>query len=165
VTRFPRFIHTLEDRRRPQVILTIHVDPSWLVHAEALGRILDHVRALEAPAPYVPRPVREPGDDGDDLAELLSGMDTPELPPVSAPARHPAAKPGPAPSTSVEARPATGQALYRYAADRKILPRVNAIGKRNGYARLITGWTPEQVAVAYAELTREPAAVATGHPR
>jgi hypothetical protein len=52
------------------MILTIHVDPSWLVHAEPLGRILDHIRALEAPAPYAPRPAREPGQDdpGDDLS-------------------------------------------------------------------------------------------------
>jgi hypothetical protein len=157
------------------MILTIHVDPSWLVHAEALGRILDHVRALEAPAPYAPRPVREPGQDdtGDDLAELLAGMDDASEPsPAPSPAPPASAKaprPSPAPAAATppardwDGTPRTGRSLYRWACDRKALPDVNRVGKAHGYPKRITDWEPGQVAAAYAILTSEPVANSKAH--
>jgi hypothetical protein len=75
--------------------LTIRIDPSWLAHAKPLGRILDHIRALEGPAPYAPPPpAREPGCDddivagddlGDDLGALLDGLEGPEPAAVTTP--------------------------------------------------------------------------------
>jgi hypothetical protein len=146
--------------------ITIIVDSSWLSHPGPLGRILDHVRALEQPAPWTPPAVREPGQDDDDsadLARLLDGMDEPELPQA-------AAKPSPAPpaAAAVPARPpaarpfdgvpATGRQLYRWAIDRKILPKVNAAGKKYGYGRLVSDWGDDQAVAIYRELTAEPAA-------
>jgi hypothetical protein len=75
--------------------LTIRIDPSWLAHAEPLGRLLGHLRALEGPAPYAPPPpAREPGcdddsvagdDQGDDLGALLDGLEGPEPAAVTTP--------------------------------------------------------------------------------
>jgi hypothetical protein len=148
--------------------LTIHLDPSWLTHPGPLGRILDHVRALEGPVLYAPPdPPQEPGDDDlddDDLCELLDGIDAPAPAPppaalVSMPdptiaGRISGATSPPAPAPPWCGPPRTGQALYRWACNAKILPRVNAIGKARGWHRLVTHWEPDQVAAAYAELTR-----------
>jgi hypothetical protein len=187
--------------------LTIRIDPTWLAHADPLGRILDHIRALEGPAPYAPpAPAREPGcdddsvagdDQGDDLGVLLDGLEGPEPAAVTTPP--PASKPMPgtgvapqisgsappprastsAPAPTSEPRapaavpappwcgpPQSGQALYRWACNAKILPRVNAIGKARGWHRLVTHWDADQVAAAFTELTEGPAVpTANGRPR
>jgi hypothetical protein len=137
------------------MIITIHVDPSWLAHPESLGRILAQVRALEDAAPYAPPLQRQPGED--DLAELTAGMDGPE--PAPAPAA--AAKPKPSRGRPFEGTPATGQQLYRWACDRKCLPEINALGKLRGFPKLVTHWEPDQVATVFGELTARPA-VANG---
>ena len=146
--------------------ITIIVDSSWLSHPGPLGRILDHVRALEQPAPWTPPAVREPGqDDADDLAELLAGMDDEPAPaaPAPAPARPaPAAATPPAPRR-FDGTPTSGQGLYKWACNAKCLPRVNALGKARGWHKLVTHWDASQVATAYAILTAEP--VANGRPR
>ena len=153
--------------------ITIRIDPSWLLHAQPLGRILDHVRALESPAPYAPPPPpREPGCDddsvaGDDLGELLDGIDAPEPAPPPALKAMPdptiaaqisgsqakPAKPAIIPPTPWCGPPRNGQALYKWACAGKCLPAVNAIGKAHGWHRLVTHWTAEEVAAAFAELT------------
>jgi hypothetical protein len=160
--------------------ITIRIDPSWLLHAQPLGRILDHVRALEAPAPWSPPAAREPGQDddqGDDLGVLLAGMNDPEpaaAPPPAAVATPPPAlkampdptiaaqisgsqakpaKPAIIPPTPWCGPPRNGQALYKWACAGKCLPAVNAIGKAHGWHRLVTHWTAEEVAAAFAELT------------
>jgi hypothetical protein len=143
--------------------LTLSVDPTWLSHPEALGRILGHIRALESPAPWSPPVGRESGQD-DDLSELLAGIDTPEPAPAApVPPRPPAPQPSPSmPRFSGE--PATGQSLYKWACQSKVLPRVNAIGKARGWHKLVTHWDADQVREAYRELTTaEPAA--NGRPR
>jgi hypothetical protein len=144
---------------------TITVDPSWLNHPDALGRILSHIRAVESPAPWSPPVTRQPGDD-EDLRELLSGMD--DAPEASAPAatptaalRPPAAATPPA-GRRFDGEPATGRQLYRWAIDRKILPKVNAAGKKYGYGRLVSDWSDDQAVGVYHELTAEPAASANG---
>jgi hypothetical protein len=147
--------------------LSITIHPSWQGVPVALSRVLLALAALEEP--------RQPGDDGEDLAELLEGIDAPELPsaaarPSPAPAlavRHVAQGTGPHPPApaSAEAAPAgdwdgvprTGRSLYRWGCDHKCLPDVNRIGKVHGYPRRVTDWEPSQVAAAYAVLTTEPA--------
>jgi hypothetical protein len=52
--------------------------------------------------------------------------------------------------------PRTGKGLYRWACDRKALPRVNAIGKSFNYPKLVSDWEPTQVAAAYAILAAQP---------
>jgi hypothetical protein len=47
--------------------------------------------------------------------------------------------------------------LYRWAIDRKLLPKVNAAGKRYGYGRLVSDWSDDQAVAIYRELTAEPA--------
>ena len=139
--------------------ITIHIHDSWAAHPGPLSRILAHVAALEASAPWTPPAVREPGDDAKDLGQLLDGIDALE----PSPATPAAAKASPAPATPPAAKdwdgtPRTGKGLYRWACDRKAMPRVNAIGKSFGYPKLVSDWEPGQVAAAYAILTAEPAA-------
>ena len=142
--------------------ITLNVHESWRAHPGPLARILAHVQALEAPAPWTPPAVREPGEDLDDLSELLSGMDDPEPQPAApapAPAR-PAPQPSPAstpPAREWDGVPKTGRGLYKWACDRKALPDVNRVGKSFGYPRRVTDWEPSQVAAAFAILTAEPA--------
>jgi hypothetical protein len=157
------------------ITLTIH--RSWQGHA-----ILTRLHALEEP--------RTAGDDADDLGELFNGIDAPapapppalvsmpdptiaaaiagsQAPPrasTSAPA--PTSEPrAPAPAPPWCGPPQSGQALYRWACNAKILPRVNAIGKARGWHRLVTHWDADQVAIAYRELTEGPAVPANGRPR
>jgi hypothetical protein len=92
--------------------ITLHIHESWSAAVpHALGRILAGLAALERP--------RAPGDDLDDLSELLAGMEQ--------------------------------------------LPKANAIGKREGWPRLVSDWEPSMVADAYAELTTAESA-ANGRP-
>jgi hypothetical protein len=144
--------------------ITIHIHDSWAAHPGPLSRILGHVAALEAPAPWTPPATREPGsDDDEDLSRLLDGIDTPE--PAPAPAatpRPPAARPAP---RAFEGVPTTGKSLYRWCCDRKLLPRANAIGKSFNYPKLVSDWEPGQVAAAYRILTAESEPVADGRPR
>ena len=130
--------------------ITLNIHDSWAAIPVALSRILAGLAALERP--------RQPGDDGDDLAELLDGIDAPEpAPGAPAPAR-PAPQPSPAmpPAREWDGVPRTGKGLYRFACNAKCLPRVNAIGKSFNYPKLVSDWEPEQVAAAYAVLTSEP---------
>jgi hypothetical protein len=131
--------------------ITLNIDPSWTTIPHALARILTSLAALERP--------REPGEDLDDLSELLAGMDDPE---PAAPAR-PAPQPAPTPPAPrrFDGPPTSGQSLYKYACQAKVLPKINAIGKARGFPKLVTHWTEEQVAEAYAMLT-EPAAQGNG---
>jgi hypothetical protein len=138
------------------VRITIDIDPSWASIPVALSRVLLAVAALERP--------RQPGDDGEDLAELLDGIDDPEPAPAPSPAPPaPAPTPKPAPAAATppardwDGTPRTGRSLYRWACDRKALPDVNRIGKAHGYPKRVTDWEPSQVAAAYAILTTEPA--------
>jgi hypothetical protein len=148
--------------------LTITIDPTWLKLPAELGRLLSHLDALQHPAPWSPPPAREPGCDddsvaGDDLGELLDGIDIDSPAPPPAPATPP--KPAPA---LWNGPPTTGQQLYRLACNAKVLPRVNAIGKVRGWHRLVTHWDADQVAVAYRELTRAEASAVpatNGKPR
>ena len=146
--------------------ITIHIHDSWAAIPVALSRLLVALAALERP--------RQPGDDGDDLAELLAGMDDPapapaaRLAPAPAARLSPASAPAPAPATPSAAQewdgvPRTGKGLYRFACNAKCLPRVNAIGKSFNYPKLVSDWEPEQVAAAYAILTTEPAANGKAH--
>jgi hypothetical protein len=151
--------------------VAIHIHDSWAAIPVALSRILAGLAALERP--------REPGEDLDDLSELLAGMDDPEPQPAAqpavsrpapapSPATPPAARPVPAPAMPPDGRdwdgvPRTGRSLYRWACDRKALPRVNAIGKSFGYPKRITDWEPSQVTAAYAILTAEPVANGQAH--
>jgi hypothetical protein len=95
------------------ITLTIH--DSWRAHPGPLSRLLAHLAALEAPAPWTPPATREPGQDDDDgLVELLAGMDdTPEPAPApAAPAPAPA-RPSPVyrlPAVSAGEEPAPAPA-------------------------------------------------------
>jgi hypothetical protein len=142
------------------VNITIHIHDSWAAIPVALSRLLVALAALERP--------RQPGDDGDDLAELLAGMDDPEpapaarLAPAPAARLSPASAPAPAPATPSAAQewdgvPKTGRGLYRWATTHKALPAVNRIGKQFNYPKLVSDWTDDQVTAAYAILTTEPA--------
>jgi hypothetical protein len=141
------------------MIVTITIDPSWLGHPEPLGRILAHIRAIEAPAPLTPLQARQPGDDAeDDLAELLAGMDAPE----------PAAPPRPAPLAITAPPfdpPRTGGQLYKWACRADALKRCNAIGKAKGLPRMLTEWEPAQVEAVFRELTTSPAIAGTTNGR
>jgi hypothetical protein len=139
--------------------LTITIHDSWAAIPVALSRLLIALRALERP--------RQPGDDGEDLAELLAGMDDPEPAPAApfpAPtANGPApARPAPQPVATPPAPrrfdgpPTTGQSLYKFACQAKVLPKVNAYGKARGWHKLVTHWDASQVAEAYRKLTAEP---------
>jgi hypothetical protein len=75
---------------------------------------------------------------------------------TQAPARIPAAPP-------FQGTPQTGQSLYRWACDRKMLPRVNALGKQKSFPKLVTHWDADQVATSSRESTSEP--VANGRVR
>jgi hypothetical protein len=136
--------------------LTFAIDASWLQHPEPLGRILDHVRALEGPAPWTPRPERQPGDDGDDLGTLLDGMDAPAT--AATPAEPPRAS---VKTPSTADVPTDGRSLYRWATTRKCLPDVHRIGKSLRLDKLVSNWTPQQVAHVFAIFT-EPAPAAKG---
>jgi hypothetical protein len=139
--------------------LTITIDPSWLVHPELLGRLLEDCRALESPAPWMPPATRQPGDDGDedDLSALLAGMDDPPPAAVATvPPRPPAPKaPAIPPPAAV---PTTGSALYKWTLKADCLRKCNIIGKRKNWPSMITQWSVEQVAAAYRELIAPPAA-------
>jgi hypothetical protein len=132
--------------------ITLLIHDSWATIPVALSRVLIALKALEQP--------RQPGDDGEDLAELLGGIDDLEPAPAApAPAR-PAPAPAPATATPVrewDGVPKTGRGLYKWACDRKALPAVNRVGASFGYPRKVTDWEPSQVAAAYAVLTTEPA--------
>jgi hypothetical protein len=140
--------------------LEIAIHDSWASVPHALSRLLVALAALEKP--------RQPGDDGEDLSELLAGMSDPEPAPAApapsrpAPAPSPATRPAAEPASRQAARrfdgePSTGQSMYKWACQAKCLPRVNAIGKARGFPKLVTHWDAEQVREAYQELT-EPAA-------
>lgn len=179
--------------------LTLHIDPTWLAHPDQLGRLIEHCRALESACPWMPPPpARLPGDDredalvgnhriqslvldfrlpgdddGDDLVELLAGMDAVPAPPPAAPrASAPIVVPAPAPRASAAVPtfapkspaipppspvPTTGQALYRWLCDSRMLPRASAIGKRRQLDRMITHWEPGDVAAVWTELQAPPA--------
>jgi hypothetical protein len=127
------------------VLIAVHDSWSTLDPA-GMGRLLAMVKTLEAPCPAPPPPspssVAETLADGD-LGELLAGMDEPEPPAaLPTPARFAAAPP-----------PTSGQALYRWACRHDLLPNCNAIGKRNGWPKMLTQWSQERVAEAYRELT------------
>jgi len=120
--------------------LTVHI--SWAGHP-----ILARLHLLEQ--------ARDAGDDADDLSTLLDGIDAPE---------EPAPKPATPPKPPWCGPPTTGQGMYKWACNAKILPRVNAIGKARGWHKLVTHWDESQVALAYAELiaSTDPAAAANG---
>jgi hypothetical protein len=136
--------------------ITIHIDPSWAAYGP-LSRILAGLAALERP--------REAGDDADDLSTLLDGLlDEPAPSPAPAAPLAPRPANGRPSARPFEGTPTSGQGLYKWACDRKVLPRVNTLGRRLGYPKLVTHWDAEQVAAAYRELTTaEPAA--NGRPR
>jgi len=117
-----------------QLSITIH--PSWQSVPVALSRVLLALQALEKP--------RQPGDDGDDLTELLAGMDDPEPAPAvpAAAVPSPARATPPATSRAFDGVPTTGPAMYRWACSRKSLPEVNRIGKRFGYPPKVSEWLP-----------------------
>jgi hypothetical protein len=128
---------------------TLNIDPSWVAAVpHGLARVLAGLAALERP--------REPGDDGDGLAELLDGINDPEPSPAAAPPPARVAR-------EWDGVPRTGRSLYRWACDHKALPDVNRVGKSFGYPKKVTDWEPGQVAAAYAVLTSEPAP--NGRPR
>ena len=138
--------------------ITLNLDPSWTAVPHALSRILTTLAALERP--------RQPGEDLDDRAKLLDGIDAPE----PAPAAPAVAKPSPAPQPAAtpparewDGVPRTGRSLYRWACDHKAQPDVNRVGKAHGYPRKVTDWEPGQVAAAYAILTSEPVANSKAH--
>jgi hypothetical protein len=154
------------------VILNLTIHDSWAAHPGPLSRLLAHLAALEQPAPWTPPVVREPGDDADDLAELLAGMDdaretsAPAMPPAAAPPRPPAPQPSPATppaGRAFDGIPTTGKSLYRWATTHKALPDVNRVGARFGYPKRVTDWSNDQAVAVYRILT-EPAA-ANGRPR
>jgi hypothetical protein len=154
------------------MVLTIHIHDSWGAHPGPLSRLLAQLAALEHPAPWTPEPARQPGDDGDDLASLLDGIDQPE--PAPSPARPlasrqsvPAARSAPRPAAASATPPATGQSLYKFCCRADVLRQCNAIGKRNGWPKLITQWDAAMVATAYAELiaTAQPTTAGTGRTR
>ena len=141
--------------------ITIHIHDSWASVPHALSRLLVALAALEKP--------RQPGDDGDDLTELLEGIDAPEPQPAAARPSPAPARP-PAPATPPAARewdgvPRTGKGLYMWATTRKALPAVNRIGRQFNYPKLVSDWSDDQVAAAYAILTTEPAAATNGKAR
>jgi hypothetical protein len=131
--------------------LVIEVDPSWFSHPAALVEFVSRARLLERPAaatsapPATPPPPSSvaPAEDPDDVSMLISGMDT-EEPEAPAPSR-PMLAPSPIPRS--------GQALYRWACRNDLLPKCNAIGKARGWPKMLTQWSSERVAEAYAELT------------
>jgi hypothetical protein len=82
-------------------------------------------------------------------------MDEPEELPAAPSARAPIVAIPPAASTVT---PTTGKALYCWACGRKAHPHVNRIGKARGFPRLMSDWTPSDVAVAWDELNGQPAA-------
>jgi hypothetical protein len=132
----------------------VAIHDSWASVPHALSRLLVALAVLEKP--------RQPGDDGEDLTELLSGMDDPEPQPAPQPSAAPPRPPAPTTATppdkpSFDGTPRTGKSLYRFGCDHKLLPRINAIGKSFNYPKLVSDWEPSQVAAAYAILTSEPA--------
>jgi hypothetical protein len=136
--------------------IVIRIHESWSTAVpHALSRILAGLAALERE--------RAPGEDLDDLSQLLDGIDSPEPAPAATPSATPARPPATPPAARPSAKPfegipATGSQMYRWACDRKALPDVNRIGKSLNYARRVTDWTDAEVATAYALLTAEPAA-------
>jgi len=136
--------------------VAIHIHDSWAAIPVALSRILAGLAALERP--------RQPGDDGDDLAELLDGIDDPEPAPAAPAPGRPSPAPQPSPAMPrFSGEPTSGQSLYKWACNAKCLPRVNAYGKARGWHKLVTHWDADQVAEAYRELTAEPAPNGKAH--
>jgi hypothetical protein len=131
--------------------ITLNLDPSWTAVPHAFARIMASLAALERP--------RQPGEDLDDLSELLSGMDDPEPAPAApAVARpSPAASPATPPAGRFNGTPTTGQQLYKFCCQTDTLKRANAIGKSRGWPKLLTQWDAGMVAEVYRELTAEPA--------
>jgi hypothetical protein len=132
--------------------ITVNIHDSWTAIPHALSRLLVALTMLER--------VRQPGDDGSDLATLLDGLlddpaPAPAAPAVTKPNPTPAASTPPAPRR-FDGEPTSGQSLYKWACQAKCLPRVSAYGKAKGWHKLVTHWDAEQVAEAYRELT-EPA--------
>jgi hypothetical protein len=90
------------------MVINLTVHESWTTIPHALARILTSLAALERP--------REPGEDLDDLTELLAGMDDTPEPAPGAPAP---AKPSPAPAAATpparewDGTPRTGKDLYK----------------------------------------------------
>jgi hypothetical protein len=131
--------------------ITVNLHPSW--HLPSVFAALARIEQQ-----------REPGEDLDDLSELLAGMDEPESPAPAAPAvARPSPAPQPSPAASPPARewdgvPRTGKGLYKWATTRKALPAVNRIGRQFNYPKLVSDWADHEVAAAYAILTAEPAA-------
>jgi hypothetical protein len=149
--------------------ITIRIHDSWAAAVPiSLGRVLAGLALLERPRPA--------GGDADDLGTLLDGLldDAPEsspapaarpspaataqpaaappLPPATPPATRPVAKP-------FEGIPTSGSQLYRWCCDHKLLPKANAIGKREGWHKLVTHWDADMVSLAHGELTAlQPAA-------
>jgi hypothetical protein len=136
--------------------ITITIHDSWATIPVALSRVLIALKALEQP--------RQPGDDGEDLTELLSGMDDPEPAPAAPAPGRPSPAPQPSPAMPrFSGEPTSGQSLYKWACNAKCLPRVNAYGKARGWHKLVTHWDADQVAEAYRELTAEPAPNGKAH--
>src|SRR5262245_38227570 len=99
--------------------VTINLHSSWTTIPHALARILASLATLER--------TREPGEDLDDLSELLAGMNDPEPQPapqpvVSRPSPAPAAATPPANGRTPRAFdgiPTTGKSLYAWATTHK----------------------------------------------
>jgi hypothetical protein len=109
--------------------LTIELNGSWWAHPAPLGRLLDHLKALEGPAPYAPPPpARLAGDDGDlGFGELLDGMDAPAKAPISASTPAPKPARSPAPSSPAGA-PLDGKHLYAWTKDRDLIKWGSRLG-------------------------------------
>jgi hypothetical protein len=84
------------------VTITVNLHPSW------------HLPSIFAALAAIERP-RQPGDDADDLAELLDGINDPEPQPAPQPAvARPTPAPQPAPPQAVpRSLPAAGRAPDR----------------------------------------------------
>jgi hypothetical protein len=123
--------------------ITVNLHPSW-----HLPSVFAALAALESP--------RAPGDD---LSELLDGIDAPEPQPAPSPATRPAAQPAPRQTAQpFDGAPVTGPQLYKWACNHKALPTVNRLAKTHGFGHRVVDLTPEEVAILYRDLTAEPAA-------
>jgi hypothetical protein len=135
--------------------ITVDVHDSWASIPVAMSRLLIALAALEKP--------RQPGDDGDDLTELLDGLLDAPAPAAPAPARpSPAPQPAPPPASRAPDRPRgpafdgvpqTGPQLYKFACQHKALPAVNRLAKTHGFRQRIVDLDPDQVAILVRELT------------
>jgi hypothetical protein len=161
------------------MLIVCNIHDSWLASPAAVAEFVRRAHTMERPSVALTPPpaaaVRPtaPAAAAEDLRELLSGMDddappvqatpsvaTQSTPPWTPPLATPASRRPPA-TPQYDGIPVSGQNLYRFACDRKILPKVNAMGRARGFNRLVTHWTVDQVAVVFAELTA-PAAPVNG---